>query len=220
MAHTVNLIPLHRRRAKARRARTRAWFGIAGGYAVLLIVAGVALMLTAGTARSSMKDLAKAASEIDRSTQKLNAVRAVLAEAQQTLASARAVSDQPDWSILLALMVQSQGEDIVLNRCELTPARDELPPPGPAQQPPPMPGAVQTISLSSKPRSSNRVIMHVGGLGRSQAAVAQFVLQLEATDLFEHVNLLQTSRQEFLGSEVVAFDLDCPLKGQTGGGTP
>ena len=49
--------------------------------------------------------------------------------------------------------------------------------------------------------------------------MAQFVLELEATELFERVNLLQTTRQEFLGGEAVAFELDCPLRGRTGGTT-
>jgi hypothetical protein len=85
---------------------------------------------------------------------------------------------------------------------------------------------VQTIGLAAKPaaasRSAGRAGLRLSGLGRSQAAVAQFVLQLETTDLFEHVSLLQTTRQQYLGGEAVAFELDCPLRGRTssGGGMP
>jgi Tfp pilus assembly protein PilN len=222
MTPGVNLIPLHRRRAKARRARSRAWFAIGGAYAVVLFIAGAALMLT--SADVPMKDLRKAASDIERSNQQLTAIRTVLAEAQQTLASARAVSDQPDWSILLVLLAKSQGDDGVLNRCELSPARDDAAMPQGPGAPPAAP--VQTIGLAAKPaaasRSAGRAGLRLSGLGRSQAAVAQFVLQLETTDLFEHVSLLQTTRQQYLGGEAVAFELDCPLRGRTssGGGMP
>jgi Tfp pilus assembly protein PilN len=218
MTPGVNLIPLHRRRTKARRARARLWFVIAGTYAVALLIGGAALMLT--SAAEPTKDLRKASSEIERSNQQLTAIRVVLAEAQQTLASARAVSDQPDWSILLAVLAKSQGDDVVLNRCDLAPVKDDALPPAPPVAPP-----VQTVGLAAKPpvpRSAGRADLRLSGLGRSQAAVAQFVLQLESTDLFEHVSLLQTTRQDYLGDEAFAFELDCPLRGRTssGGGTP
>jgi Tfp pilus assembly protein PilN len=227
MSHGVNLIPLHRRRAKARRARTRAWFAIGGTYAVVLTIAAVALTFASSSTCVPAKDLRKAESEIERSNQQLTAVRTVLAEAQQTLASARAVSDQPDWSMLLVLLAKSTGDDVVLNRCEITPVKDDAAPTIPGAPPPAPPVAppVQTVGLTPKAavsRSAGRADLRLAGIGRSQAAVAQFVLQLESTDLFEHVSLLQTTRQEYLGGEAVAFELDCPLRGRTtsGGGLP
>jgi Tfp pilus assembly protein PilN len=230
MTHPVNLIPLHRRRAKARASRKRAWFAIGGSYTALLLVAGVALVMTAGPTNAPLRELAKATSDMERSNRQLLGIQATLAEAQQTLTAAHAVSDQPDWSIMLALLSESQGDEVVLNRCELTPSKDEpivppggtMPPNAAAPLPPAPPSGVQNVSLPAKPatpaRPVGRVVLSVGGIGRNQAAVATFVLQLESTELFEHVNLLQTSRQEYLGTEAVAFSLDCPLRGQTGGG--
>jgi len=219
MTPAVNLIPLQRRRAKARRARARAWFVIGGGYAAVLIIAGAAMLLLMSPAEST-GDLRKASTEIERSNQQVTAIRLVLAEAQQTLASARAVSDQPDWSILLAVIADSRGDELVLNRIDVAPAKDEAPPVGPVAPP----SSVQTVGLAPKPvsRAAAKADVRLAGIGRSQAAVAQFVLQLESTDLFEHVWLLQTTRQDYLGDEAFAFELDCPLRGRTtsGGGTP
>jgi Tfp pilus assembly protein PilN len=216
----VNLIPMSRRRAKARRVRLRAWIAIDGVIGVIVLVAAGFVLTASAVNRAPDSDLAKTADEIARTNKQLQSTRAALAECLQTLASASAASDQPDWSLLIAALAARQGDDIVLGRCEISPVKDE----GPATAPPPPP-PVQAVSMPAKPaaapavpRSAGHVLLHLSGLGRSQAAVAQFVLQLEASDLFERVTLLQTTRQEFLGGEAMAFELDCPLRGRTGGG--
>src|SRR5437867_9437028 len=108
---------------------------------LLLLLAGVAIGLMSMSASPPERDLAKATDEIQRSTRQLTIVRRATVEAQQTLMSAEAVSDQPDWSILLAIVAQSQGESIVLNRCELTPIKDGTPIAPPAATP------VQAVSF-------------------------------------------------------------------------
>jgi Tfp pilus assembly protein PilN len=217
----VNLIPMNRRRAKARRVRMRAWIAIDGVIGVIAVVAAGFVLAASAVNRAPTNDLAKISDEIARSNKQLQATRIALAEGLQTLASTSAASDQPDWSLLLAALAGRQGDDIVLSRCEISPVKDEGHAPLPASPTPP----VQAVSMPAKPAATpalshvaGHVLLHVSGLGRSQAAVAQFVLQLEASDLFERVTLLQTTRQEFLGGEAMAFELDCPLRGRTGGG--
>ncbi len=210
----VNLIPIHRRRAKARRARVRMWTAVTSAYAIALLIAGAVVYLTlAPTMQRSPKDMAAISGKLERSNQELAGVRTALAEAQQTMASAQAIFDQPDWSVLFAVVSEALGDSVVLNHCDLTAAKEEQA----------LPPSVQTISLPAKPvaaataRAATRVVLRVSGLGRSQAAVATFILQLENTDLFERVNLLQSSRQQLMSGEAIAFDLDCPLKGRIGG---
>jgi hypothetical protein len=108
-------------------------------------------------------------------------------------------------------VAQSMGDGIVLNRCDVAPVKEEAP-------------IVQPVSVVAKPGAApaapaapRRALLHLAGLGRSQTDVAQFVLRLEGTDLFEHVNLLHTSRQVLMGNEAVGFELDCPLAGEIGG---
>ena len=213
---TVNLIPLHRRQAKARRERLRAWTLFGGMYAVLLLAAGVAITLLCTTTQSSRDELGKLQEETKRSTRQLTALQLAAVEAQKTLMSAKAVADQPDWSTLLAALSKSIGDSVVLNRCELIPFKDE---PSLASTPVQPVKLAPGVAAPTAPiqRSPARILVHIAGLGRSQAAVAQFVLALEGTNLFERVTLLQTNRQMFLSADAVGFELDCPLRGRLGG---
>jgi hypothetical protein len=43
------------------------------------------------------------------------------------------------------------------------------------------------------------------------------MLRLEAMGLFEHVSLVQSSREQFMQSDAVKFELNCPLRGRMGG---
>ncbi len=55
------------------------------------------------------------------------------------------------------------------------------------------------------------MVLSISGLGRSQPAVSQFVLRLEAMHLFARVTLLDTNRETFLGGEALGFRIDCSL---------
>jgi Tfp pilus assembly protein PilN len=214
----VNLIPLHRRQAKARRARVRAWTVFCGVYAVVLLAAGVSVAMLCTTPRSAGAEIAKLQEETKRATRQLSTVQLAAGEAQKTLLSARAVADQPDWSALLAVLSQLIGDNLVLNRCDVTPVKEERPLATPPAQPIKLPpGAPPVPAQQPAQRPPTRVFVHIAGFGRSQAAVAQFVLALEGTNLFERVTLIQTNRREFLSTGAVAFELDCPLRGRLGG---
>ena len=54
-------------------------------------------------------------------------------------------------------------------------------------------------------------LLGLRGYGRSQAAVAKFVLRLEQTGLFQEVKTLKRTREAFLDAEAVAFRLECLL---------
>jgi len=202
----LNLIPIHRRRAKARHGRLRIWIVANCAYLVLMLTfAGVGYLMLASS-NSPEAELLKVNAETEQSNKQVLAVRQQLAEAHQTLASLQAASEEPDWSVLVAVVAKSMGDGIVLNRCDVAAVKDET---------------VQTVSLLAKPGaaaaaspSPKRVLLHLAGLGRSQTDVAQFVLRVEGTDLFEHVNLLHTSRQLLMGNDAVGFELDCPMAGR------
>jgi hypothetical protein len=208
--NSLNLIPIHRRRARARRTRLRGWIVFNSLYLVMLFVVAAAGYLFLGADRSPAADLAKVDQDIDQLNKQMLVVRQQLAEAHQTMVSVKAISDQPDWSVVMAVVGRSLGDSVMLTRCDLAPVAEEV-------------SIVQAVSLPGKPAaaapapSPRRVMLHLSGLGRSQAQVAQFVLRLEGTNLFEHVNLLHTNRQLLLGGDAVGFELDCPLAGRIGG---
>ena len=49
-------------------------------------------------------------------------------------------------------------------------------------------------------------------MGRSQSAVAQYVLRLETMGLFAKVNLVETRREPFLDGQAIAFRVACDFK--------
>ena len=192
----INLIPPHRRKARARRIRLRNWIAINTGYAMVLGLAFISVYAQTFTTKLPAAELSTTDREIEQSKHQLSAIHSAIAYAQQIVASAKDISDQPDWSRLLGPLANSQGNEIVLSECDLSAIKDD--------------------SDKAKPNAS-RVSLHLVGLGRSQTAVAQFMLRLEAMGLFDHVNLVQSSREQFMQSDAVKFELNCPLRGRMGG---
>lgn len=206
--NSANLIPIQRRRSRARARRLRGWIIFNALYAALLFVSSTMVYMLFSTDRSAAGELMRVNQEIDENSRLMLVARGQLAQAQETMTSVKAISEQPDWSALMAVVAESTSESVVLNHFDVTPVVEDVP-------------AVQAVSVG-KPVSAaqpapRRVVLHLSGLGESQARVADFVLRLEKTNLFEHVNLLHTSRQTLMGQEAVGFELDCPLAGRIGG---
>src|SRR5260370_38207947 len=57
-----------------------------------------------------------------------------------------------------------------------------------------------------------RAIVRIQGYGRSQAVVAQFILRLEQTGLFDDVVLVKTNREPFLDDHAMSFQVECQLR--------
>ena len=205
----INLIPAQRRQTKARRRYLTRW-------SIGLAVYGGAILAAHFVCGSyfGMGNRVLAA-EIQRSTARLKAVhrmtltaRGELVRAAGELKSARAVGGQPDWGVLLTLLAENVGDDVVLESCRLRPVGRAWKSlrggrsydPGTAGQAPP--------ALDSP------LLLELSGLGLSQTAVSGFVLRLERTGLFEQVRLVKSSRQAFLHKKAIAFRLECLLMGK------
>src|SRR5580658_8269757 len=182
----INLIPPHRRKARAQRVRLRNWIAINAGYALVLGLAFIAVYSQTFTTKLPAAELTATDREID--------------QAQQIVASAKDISDQPDWSRLLGPLADLQGNEIMLSECDLSETKNDAP-----------------KAKGAAAANTGRMSLHLIGLGRSQSAVAQFMLRLEAMGLFDHVSLVQSSSQQFMQSDAVKFELNCPLRGRIGG---
>jgi len=193
----INLIPAPRRRARIARAHLRGW---AAGWAfsgLALLVGCLVIRTSWGGARSALaEEVDQATRTIRVSNRQAEILRRRLADARWKLESGRAVGQQPDWSILLALLAKNLGDDVVLERCQLFPAD-----PAPAE------------ASATGAMAGGRYVFEIDGLARSQLAVSRFVLRLEKTGLFDQVRLISTSRRTFLGQKAVAFRLECLLQG-------
>jgi Fimbrial assembly protein (PilN) len=197
----INLIPRRRIEARLRRARLRRWVAVCVVYALMLAVAGMASWSVIDTADEAIADdLTKLRAHLDELDRDAAAVRRDLAEANANLAASQEVAGQPDWSLLLALLAQNLGDQVVLSSCQVGPPGAVA---GGAGRP-----AAGAADESALPDS---VVVRLAGLGRSQAAVSQFVLRLEGLTLFSRVKLIDTRREPFLNADAVAFNLDCTL---------
>lgn len=203
----VNFIPRERRETAERRTRLRAWAVGATAYALL----GAIVFAASGTAAvvedpMVAEKLAQLPGEIEKSQGALADLQAQLAEAQASLDAARAVAMQPDWSVLLGLLAQSLGEEIVLTSCKLESEQATTDRPAGAQRI--APGAKAPEPTAPRTASSGRYTLLLSGLGRTQSSVSQFVLRLEELGLFERVTILKTNREMFGEHESIGFRLE------------
>ena len=112
------------------------------------------------------------------------------------LASGRAVGEQPDWSLLLAMLSSALGDETVLRSVRL--------------QAPPEAAPGGTTGAGSA-RTLRPITLDLSGLGRTQQIVSEFVLRLEHTPLFKTVRLVDTRRELFLNDHAVVFRIECVL---------
>lgn len=189
----VNFIPAERRLRMQARRRLRAWVAMLAAY-VLLIGLGCALALAVhATDRARpIVDADALEQEVEQTRRSIASVRRQLTEARARIDALRTITAQVDWSILLAVLAETVGQDVVLSGCRLEPidASNAIDPPG--------------------------FVVYLDGEGRSQSAVSQFVLRLERVGLFSNVVLLKTRRDARLwgpdgGGEIVVFSIEARL---------
>jgi hypothetical protein len=180
--------------------------GVACGVYAVLVVVGVAFfrtMLQATSAsgtdgRALTGRLSDAAEQIDRNRSALAAAETMLSEAESQLRASRAITDQPDWSQLLALLARKSEGQVVLRACIVRPR--EMP-----AVAAPRPG------MPKSPPAEPAILVNLSGLGTSQGAVSEYALRLESTGLFQRVALLDTTREPIDGLPLVAFRIECTL---------
>jgi Tfp pilus assembly protein PilN len=207
----VNLIPEYRHEARRRRARGRRWMAACVLYASALVFGyGICQATFGGSDPRLAEDLQTMQQDVSSGESTLARLKPELAEAQAKLDATRAVALQPDWSILMAALAQSLGDDVVLSSCTLQ-TQTISPPKSPVARS--AAGDKKPGSKSSPAPEPERVqvIVNVTGFGRSQVAVSKFVLRLEQMRLFDRVKLIKTSREQFLDGDAVSFQLECPL---------
>lgn len=199
--NNTSLMPLPRQLRQARSARTRAWSFAAG--AVLMGCAATYVASAFALADSNVPapgEFSRAAQELSRFNGEASRTRSQLARVQREAYAARSLSEQPDLSLLLAMVSRTAGEQVVLDHCEL-----------------------QTTSASGAKEAEGQAagvsgaVLRLDGFGRTQAAVAGFVLQLETAGLFDRVTLLQSHSQPLFGNEAAAFRIECAMQPARGG---
>jgi len=204
MTGDVNLIPAARLARKRCRTRLCLWAMIGGTYTLLLATGSLAArVLYPAESHGLTEQLANAAQQIEQGNRSMEELRRELAGTTAAWETTQALCEPPDWSRLLVALSHEMGDEVVLNRCQLTALGDNEP----------ILTEKWKKSLASKPLgvllAERRHTLVLHGFGRTQESVSQFVLRLEAVGAFELVRLANSCRQAFLDGRAVAFTIEC-----------
>jgi Tfp pilus assembly protein PilN len=212
-----NLIPAWRLQKQSRLNRVRTWATVLGIYGVLLGATYVAcLAFGADDGQAVLEQMRHSTERFRKAGKEIHTLRASLTEASRQIAAAHSLAQNPDWSLLLAMVARELSDDVVLDRCSLAPVdtgADEKPS---AAAPA---GAARAEALGAGEVLYQRYLLDLSGFAQTQMGVSQFVLRLENSRLFESVRLIKTQKRQFMDSQAVSFRIECALSG-TGDNRP
>jgi Tfp pilus assembly protein PilN len=188
----VNLIPQSLRQARRHRRLVVGWT-IGGGVYALALVLGcvVARSLYVADCHALDQQMGDMVHRIATADQNSRSLKAQLVELQAQSQTAHAISDQPDWSMLLNVLANTMDDNLVLRDVKIFPATNSK--------------TVVADALNGPGEYS----LTIRGLGQSSADVSRFVSHLEESKFFDEVKLSRTGREPFLTGMAVSFDLEC-----------
>ena len=199
-ATVVNLIPAPRRQAKRRQTRVRLWLTGCVVYTALWFAAFVAAQVVVRSEDRALRaTFVEASAQVQEVEKTVAALRGRIGRDEARLASGHAVGEQPDWSLLLAMLSSALGDETVLRSI-----RFQAPPEA-------APGGPRGGGGSDVARTLPPITLDLTGLGRTQQVVSEFVLRLEHMPLFKQIRLVDTRREPFLNDHAVVFRIECVL---------
>jgi hypothetical protein len=206
----INLIPKQRRAASKTRSRVNRWITGCAIYGGLVVIAFLLVRFWQDDSTSLAAEMSRLAQSANSAQAAIDEINPQIADKQATIEAARAISEQPDWSVLLVLLGRNVGDDITLNYCEVDPLKAKLLPPNPSL-PPAVIAAQQALAAKSSVLPT-QFIVRIGGFAPSQKSVSQFVVRLEQIKLFDRVNLIKSDRAPG-GDSTTLFRVECTLGG-------
>lgn len=203
----MNLIPAPRLAAR----QQRIWRGrgviTCAAYAAVVAAVTLAARTVIGVSNNDMPGMLEAAAaDIDRVNLVLGKVRGDLDATESMLRSSRAISEQPDWSLLLAMLAAREDGQVVLKAVAVRPKEVPVAPVAPLK-----PGQKAPAKPAAPPEPI--ILVSVTGSAISQAEASKFALRLESSGLFKQVSLLDTNRETFADLPLVSFRLECTVAG-------
>jgi Tfp pilus assembly protein PilN len=185
----VNLIPTERIRARQQGRRIRLWSTGLAAYAFFLVVALIVTRVIGSSDDRYLRVvLEQAKGDVVTAETKLQSLQQEQERAALLLTANRAIGNQPDWGVLLALLADTTAGEVVLRDCRIT---------------------SRVVSAPETIEPMTRV--QVSGLGRTQRSVSQYLLRMEDVPLFTDVKLQDTRLEPFLDGSAVTFRLDLDI---------
>ena len=194
MSTAVNLIPRSRRAQRRRRICQRRWAAVGAAYTLAVVAAlPVCRSVWAGSGLGGHDPVRVLDDQLHQLEQQIIDLGPTVQQEEQRLKAHQTILIKPDWSMLLAVLSESLGDRVVLERCRVRiPALND-----------------QSATLGDEADETTRVVLE--GLGRSQHDVTGFVLRLEKTGVFSSVELVQTDRRWLVSQPAVRFNVVCDL---------
>ncbi len=193
----INLLPETCVRERRIRVRTRRWAVAAtltamSLFASYLWLSGLWDVGLGGLA----EDLERAERRLADAKREQAKVQASLVEADAARRALDAVSDLPDWGLLLNLLAQQGGGRATLTACTL---------------------AIAKSDAASAPKGRvGRFVLTIQGLVEDPKSATDFAVDLESTHVFERVNLVDTMRTSAQGRELLSFRIECAMTDPAG----
>ena len=198
MNRSFDLSPRRVREARRRRLRIRWWIVGCGMYATAVGLGALYAMTSAADADAS-EAIADLDARISDAQSRLNRARVDRAELKPALRLRNVLAERPDWGLLMAALAERRGDDVLLQRCALTPSN------------PPLGQEIDASSDPLAPSRRNGFRLEVHGYATTQAGASGFALDLEDLGLFQRVAVRETERVIALGRDAVAFHIVCTL---------
>ncbi len=209
----INLLPWHYRRRCLLRRRLRQWS---------IAWAVVVLSLAAGWLEQHARWQA-ALAELEMHEQRYDEIRAVKSEIARLMAQQQSLGKQQDLvsqlqqappplltlALVSASAAKCEGRVAVAKLAygEETPAASPTPTPSASQAMPP--GGHPTAPAVSRPAYCGRLT--IDGIGTDNVAIAEFVLGLRESGLFERVDLKSAAASTSRALNVTAYQVECGL---------
>ena len=194
---SVNLIPVSRQLNDARRARGSRWsIGCAVLIATLFVLDRALQISFTRSMTIDPAQFTRLENEIDAKTRTCNQLRREINAIDRLVRAGHAVTEHPDYSMLLSLLSETAGREIRLELCSID----------------------RHLQIEDTAKDLTPVL-RLNGVGTSQSAVTSFVLRLESTGVFDQVALLRSNEQNDAGATSTAFQIECMFD-DTGKETP
>jgi Tfp pilus assembly protein PilN len=205
MSTALNLIPVTRLEARRRQTATHRWLVGGAAFVALLIALSVFVQLRWGGEPADLaQDLSQATAQTEQTRRQLRQLQAELAAVERRLAANRAVTNQPDYAVLLALFARQLDDQVILRSCAFEPIPIDPPEVSRSRD------AADDADAADLPPGFS---VQASGLAANQRAVSAYVLRLERTGLFHRVRLVNTRREptNFGSGRAIAFEIECFL---------